>query len=295
MVKVKTSVPYSLPENISADSIRNQLQRILASPEFTATESQQKILQFVVSETLSGNSDKIKGFTVATCVFGRGDDFDQGSDPIVSIHANKLRQSLERYYLVAGHSDQVYIDIPKGTYIPVFTKQSPDSQFARAILAFVRLLTNEISAAKEEAQLAYELHSNSVVLLDLIGYVMAPSGDWEQGTELIKKAIRRNPFHADYAHYALWGNWIRQKDYEQAYQETMHLRSPQNFWEPLVKASTLGNLGRLEEGRKSIEDLLTLKPDFPSRGRILIGRFVKSKSIAESTADGLKKCGLELA
>lgn len=112
---------------------------------------------------------------------------------------------------------------------------------------------------------------------------------------MIKKAIRRNPFHPDYAHYALWANWIRQKDYEQAYQETMHLRSPQIFWEPLVKASTLGNLGRLEEGKNCVEDLLTLKPEFPSRGRILIGRFVKFKSIAESTVDGLKKCGLELA
>ncbi len=536
MVNVKTSAPYFPPGNISANSIRNQLQRILASPEFTATESQRKFLKFVVLETLSGNSDKIKGFTVATCVFGRGDEFDQGTDPIVSIQANKLRRALERYYLVAVHSDPVYIDIPKGAYVPVFTKQSPynpvaevrvsrdkasgveeswptilirpflnltgdasldwlgpgfaselrmemtlhrdiqvlkdipdggnrraadtiarfvidgeilndikgikvivtltdtlsnlqlwskglncgndplqlivfqkkiiqtvaaqigceqgviankiltestdkapeqlktyeailrfleysrdpteerftqalfalecakkleplcskvwsmlarlyiiiysfeipgfvlgdaknkavsyaekgaklapDSQFARAVLAFVRLITNETSAAKKEVRLAYELHPDSVVLLDTIGYVMALSGEWEEGTELIKKAIRRNPYHLDYAHYALWANWIRQKDYEQAYQETMHLRSPQSFWEPLVRAATLGNLGRLEEGGNCVEDLLALKPDFPSRGRILIGRFVKFKSIAEPTVDGLKKCGLELA
>ena len=75
----------------------------------------------------------------------------------------------------------------------------------------------------------------------------------------------------------------------------MHLKSPQIFWEPLVKAVTLGNLGRLEEGKNCVEDLLALKPDFPNRGRILIGRFVKFKSITESTVDGLKKCGLELA
>ena len=75
MVKRKTSAPYFPLENISADSIRNQLQRILVSPEFTATETQRKFLKFVVLETLSGNSDEIKGFTVATCVFGRGDDF----------------------------------------------------------------------------------------------------------------------------------------------------------------------------------------------------------------------------
>jgi len=127
MAKTNTSTPYLPPENISTDSIRNQLQRILVSPEFTATESQQKFLKFVVLETLSGNSDEIKGFTVATRVFGRGDEFDQAIDPIVSIQANKLRRALERYYLVTGHSDPVYIDIPKGAYIPVFTEHSPST------------------------------------------------------------------------------------------------------------------------------------------------------------------------
>jgi tetratricopeptide (TPR) repeat protein len=171
----------------------------------------------------------------------------------------------------------------------------PNSQFTRAILAIVRLVNDEIYAAKREVQLAYELSPDSVVLLDIIGYVMALSGEWEQGTELISKAIRRNPYHLDYAHHALWANWIRQKDYEQAYQETMHFRSSQLFWEPLIKASTLGNLGRLEEGKNCVEDLLALKPDFPSRGRILIGRFVKFKSVAEPIVNGLKKCGVELA
>jgi adenylate cyclase len=79
-------------------------------------------LNFVASETLAGKSSEIKGFTVATRVFGRGDDFDQSIDPIVSIQANKLRRALERYYLIAGHSDPVYIDIPKGTYVPVFSQ-----------------------------------------------------------------------------------------------------------------------------------------------------------------------------
>jgi hypothetical protein len=54
---------------------------------------------------LSGRSHEIKGYTVATQVFGRGEDFNQATDPIVSIQANKLRRALERYYLVAGQND----------------------------------------------------------------------------------------------------------------------------------------------------------------------------------------------
>ncbi len=111
--------------SIPTDITHKQLQRILASTEFTATKSQRKFLNFVVLETLAGNGDNIKGFTVATRVFGRGDDFDQAIDPIVSIQANRLRLALERYYLVVGHNDPVYIDIPKGTYVPVFTQAIP--------------------------------------------------------------------------------------------------------------------------------------------------------------------------
>ncbi|MFT5729620.1 MAG: hypothetical protein ACI8PB_003791 [Desulforhopalus sp.] len=81
MLKAKPSISCSAQNKISAEAIRNQLQRILGSLEFTATESQRKFLNFVVLETLAGNSNEIKGFTVTTRVFGRRDDFDQATDP----------------------------------------------------------------------------------------------------------------------------------------------------------------------------------------------------------------------
>jgi adenylate cyclase len=73
-----------------------------------------------VETALAGRSHEIKGYTVATQVFGRGEDFNQATDPIVSIQANKLRRALERYYLVAGQNDPIRIEIPKGTYVPLF-------------------------------------------------------------------------------------------------------------------------------------------------------------------------------
>jgi len=103
--------------------IREQLDRILNSPEFKATNTQKAFLKYVVEKKLAGQAAGIKGYTVATEVFGRGEDFDQTTDPIVSIQANRLRWALERYYLVTGKNDPICIDIPKGTYVPVFQKQ----------------------------------------------------------------------------------------------------------------------------------------------------------------------------
>ena len=73
-----------------------------------------------MEKTLAGESADIKGYTVATQVLGRKADFDPNLDPIVRIQAGRLRRALEQYYGVQGKSDAVVIDVPKGSYVPVF-------------------------------------------------------------------------------------------------------------------------------------------------------------------------------
>ncbi|MEJ2207166.1 MAG: adenylate cyclase, partial [Gemmatimonadota bacterium] len=92
------------------DAIRRQLDRILASPEFHATDKMRAFLRFVVDEKLAGRTHRLKGYTVAVEVFGRAKDFDATNDPIVRIQAGRLRRALERYYLVAGDRDPILID-----------------------------------------------------------------------------------------------------------------------------------------------------------------------------------------
>jgi adenylate cyclase len=72
----------------------------------------------------------------------------------------------------------------------------------------------------------------------------------------------------------------------------MGLRRPAVFWYPLAKAATLGHLGRYQEGKQFVETLLKLRPDFPTRGRILIGHYIKFEEIVERVIDGLRKSGL---
>ena len=107
---------------LNKKSISHQLELILASPDFSATPQQIAILKFVVNQTLSGKNGEITDYSVAAEVFGRGPDFDPGTDPIVSIQASRLRLALARYYQSSGKKDPVRIEIPKGTYVPVFKK-----------------------------------------------------------------------------------------------------------------------------------------------------------------------------
>ena len=105
----------------SADDVRAQLERLVASPDFDAPARARKFLRYIVEETLAGRADRIKAYAVGTEVFERDANFDAQSDPVVRIEAGRLRRALEHYYLVPGLSDPVIIDIPKGAYIPHFT------------------------------------------------------------------------------------------------------------------------------------------------------------------------------
>jgi len=104
----------------SAADVRAQLERLVASPEFDVPARARRFLSYVVEETLAGRGDRIKAYSVGMEVFGRDKNFDAQSDPTVRIEAGRVRRALAHYYLVAGLSDPVIIDIPKGAYVPHF-------------------------------------------------------------------------------------------------------------------------------------------------------------------------------
>jgi adenylate cyclase len=511
--------------------IQEQIQRILASPAFRATDAQKAFLDFVMKKTLAGESEEIKGYTVATRVFGRREDFDQATDPIVSIQANKLRRALEHYYLTAGKKDPIRIEIPKGGYVPVFSEFNtnstpvttnktilhgaatqftwptvlvrpfknltgdgerdyfgtgfatelsialsrfqdirvllylpegktrrvsdsharfimegsvrrhdakifvnvqlidsesniqifgesnciesdpsrisefreemiekiataiagehgaisrvmskklnnkppkelttyeailryyaydklltpetyitalealthaskkepdcgqvwtklarlhadnfalelfdtditidqvlafatkgalfnPDSQRARVVLGFVRMLRDELPAALTELERALALNPCSLFFMDVIGYILTLVGEWERGPELIKKAMTLNPYYHNHVHYGLWLSLFRRKEYEQAFLESMNLAFHRNYWEPLTRAAALGKLGRIEEGKLAANELLIYKADFQKRGRKLIKNYIKFDDLIEQIIDGLGNVGV---
>lgn len=108
--------------DIDREEIEQQLDRIIESSDFNSTDRLRKILRFIVTETLDGRSRSIKAYSIALAVFGRDENFDANTDPIVRIEAGRLRRALERYYLTAGANDPVRITVPKGAYVPVFER-----------------------------------------------------------------------------------------------------------------------------------------------------------------------------
>lgn len=170
----------------------------------------------------------------------------------------------------------------------------PDDARCRAGLAYLCTIFDHLNEARREAEISLALDPNSLHCVDLVGYLLVLLGDWDRGTALIEKSIQLNPFHARVAHYALWLNHMRTGDYDQAYQEALELGSFGRYWPPLARATALGHLGRQEEARKAVDELLDYMPDFPKRWHWVLSRFVKFKDLENCIVEGLGKAGLHL-
>lgn len=108
---------------IPAEVIHSQLDRIVESAHFRGSLRLTRFLKFAVETALAGRPERIKAYTIAVEALGRGCDFDPQHDPIVRVEAGRLRQALTRYYAEAGTGDPLLIELPRGTYVPVFRRR----------------------------------------------------------------------------------------------------------------------------------------------------------------------------
>lgn len=102
-----------------AQVVRDELERILASPTFKNSVRLKAFLRYIVEQSLVGGSGKLKEHVLALELYNRNGDFDAGLDPIVRVDARRLRDKLREYYADAPDSP-VNISLPKGGYVPSF-------------------------------------------------------------------------------------------------------------------------------------------------------------------------------
>lgn len=105
---------------VTPESIRAALDKILASPGFVNADRLSRFLRYTVEETLGGQTDKLKETLLGIEVFGRKPTYDPRVDAVVRTEAVKLRARLRDYYEADGREDELIIDLPKGGYVPAF-------------------------------------------------------------------------------------------------------------------------------------------------------------------------------
>ena len=113
-------MPSITIERVSWEAERAELQAVLQSNLFTRSPTLTHLLSYLCEKTFAGESGQIKEYSVGLDVFDRRDSFDQDTDSIVRVQANRLRKRLSEYYASEGAAHPVHITIPIGQYIPLF-------------------------------------------------------------------------------------------------------------------------------------------------------------------------------
>ena len=170
----------------------------------------------------------------------------------------------------------------------------PNNQFVRLVYAYRFFLLNQREKFLYEIEKALDLNPNSPLRVGAIGFLLSLYGEWKKGKHLLDIAMKQNIGFPDwfYATTALYH--YKLDDFENAYIEALKYDLTALFWGPLLRTATLGQLGKQSEAKEQISDLKSLKPDFESKARYLIKKYVKEDELVEKIIDGLVKAGLKI-
>ena len=169
---------------------------------------------------------------------------------------------------------------------------APENQFARDALSLVYFHRGDKELFLQHAEQTIALNPNSPYVVGVAGWHMVHFGEWDRGLTLLKKGMKLNPYYPSWFHLAPYLDYYRRGEYENAFGEAMKFNYPGLFWDPVMRAAALSQLGRQNEAKTAVSQLLKLEPDFATRGRWLIGRYLKVDDLVDTIIEGLRKAGL---
>jgi hypothetical protein len=105
---------------IDNKAILQQLDRMLKSRHFRSSRRYPAFLAHIVRRRLEGDVDSLKERILGIEVFKRPHDYDTGADPVVRITAGEVRKRIALYYHDEGTEQELRIELPAGSYVPVF-------------------------------------------------------------------------------------------------------------------------------------------------------------------------------
>ncbi len=122
--------PTTVPDPAA---VREQLERLVSHSLFANSKRYPALLGYVVEQTLLGNASELKERSIGIEVFGRSPSYDANADPVVRITAGEVRKRLSQYYYDSSHAGELVVELPIGSYVPLFRHQDRNQEAAPAL------------------------------------------------------------------------------------------------------------------------------------------------------------------
>src|SRR5215217_946663 len=115
-ITVSNGVNTLQTNGVDPIAARAQVDRLLASKTFEASEVHRRLLQYLCEKSLSGEADRLKEYTIGLEAFGKPESYDPKQDSIVRLQVGRLRQKLAVYYQSEASGDPILVSVPKGAF-----------------------------------------------------------------------------------------------------------------------------------------------------------------------------------
>jgi hypothetical protein len=113
------------PVAVEPAEVQQTLDRVLNSRHFVNAHKKKAFLRLICDLYVSGRAHEVNEYRLAFDVFGRDSSYNPSADPIVRVVAHEIRKKLELYYQTEGANDDIRLEIPAGSYQPIFTRHAP--------------------------------------------------------------------------------------------------------------------------------------------------------------------------
>ena len=97
-----------------------EVERVIESSALQGSESLCRLIRYLANRAIHAPGSAIREHEIAAEVFGRSAAFDPRIDSTVRVNVARLRAKLIDFYNGPGAEDRIAIELPKGSYTPVF-------------------------------------------------------------------------------------------------------------------------------------------------------------------------------
>jgi hypothetical protein len=122
---VRAEIPWTPVTEEERAAVLSQMDRLLNSRHFRNSKRYPALLEYIIRQTLAGNSDSLKERVLGIAVFHRPPDYDANADPIVRVTAGEIRKRIAQYYHDEETAGEIQIDLRPGSYVPEFHLVAP--------------------------------------------------------------------------------------------------------------------------------------------------------------------------
>ena len=119
-------------DDLLGDERWQLVQRIVSSPPLQKSTRLRDLLQFITEQTIHGKAHELTEQHIGNALFHKPSDYSPLEDSSVRVQVRQLRLKLHEYFNEEGRNESLILEIPKGSYAPLFRAIAKNLDLATA-------------------------------------------------------------------------------------------------------------------------------------------------------------------